>query len=62
MIDYDFRQINFGLSDAQTEGEDYPNLLSDGYVDILQVVDKAINTSVFLFLGYKGSGKSSLSR
>lgn len=61
MIDYDFRQINFGLSDAQTEGEDYPNLLSDGYVDILQVVDKAINTSVFLFLGYKGSGKSSLS-
>ena len=42
MIDYDFRQINFGLSDAQTEGEDYPNLLSDGYVDILQVVDKAL--------------------
>lgn len=46
MIDYDFRQINFGLSDAQTEGEDYPNLLSDGYVDILQVVDKTINTSI----------------
>ena len=58
---YDFRSITFGLSDARTEGEDYPNLLTEGYVDIDQVVDKAINTSVFLFLGYKGSGKSSLS-
>jgi len=58
---YDFRQINFGLSDAQTEGENYPNLLTEGYIDISQVVDKAINASVFLFLGYKGSGKSSLS-
>lgn len=58
---YDFRAITFGLSDARTEGEDYPNLLTDGYVDIDQVVDKAVNTSIFLFLGYKGSGKSSLS-
>ena len=29
----DFRRINFGLSDAQSEGLDYPNLLINGYVN-----------------------------
>ena len=58
---YDFRKINFGYADAHTEGEDCPILLKEGYLDISQVVNKAINTSTFLFLGYKGSGKSSLS-
>ncbi len=45
----DFRRINFGYADAHTEGEDYPILLKDGYLDISQVVNKAINTSIFLF-------------
>lgn len=57
----DFTRINFGRADAHSEGEDFPILLKDGYLDIDSVVDQALNTSVFLFLGYKGSGKSSLS-
>lgn len=57
----DFRKINFGLSDAQSEGIDFPNLLKDGYVNILQVIEKVNTPRYFLFLGYKGSGKSSLS-
>lgn len=59
--EYDFRKIKFGCADAQTEGLDYPELMTSGYVDIEEVVGKALNTGVFLFLGYKGSGKSSLS-
>lgn len=57
----DIRKINFGCSDAHTESEDYPELLSDGYIDLSNVVHQALNKSTFLFLGYKGSGKSSLS-
>lgn len=57
----DFTKINFGRADAHTEGEEFPDLLTKGYVDISQVIDKALHTSTFLFLGYKGSGKSSLS-
>lgn len=60
-MEYDFRRINFGSADAHTEGEDYPELLREGFIDISDVVGKALDTSVFLFLGYKGSGKSSLS-
>lgn len=57
----DFKAINFGKADAHTEGEVYPELLSKGYLNISSVADKALNGNVFLFLGYKGSGKSSLS-
>lgn len=57
----DFRKINFGLSDAQSEGMDYPDLLIDGYVNILRVIENVNTPRIFLFLGYKGSGKSSLS-
>ena len=56
-----FNKINFGKADAHTEGEDYPILLEEGYLDIESVVDQALNSSTFLFLGHKGSGKSSLS-
>ncbi|MBQ5979525.1 MAG: hypothetical protein IJL58_05850 [Bacteroidales bacterium] len=57
----DFKTINFGKADAHTEGEAYPELLSKGYLNISSVAEKALNGNVFLFLGYKGSGKSSLS-
>lgn len=60
-MEKDIRKINFGKSDAHTEGEDYPELLSKGYVDLYNVVYKAMHDCTFLFLGYKGSGKSSLS-
>ena len=49
------------MSDAQSEGMDYPDLLIDGYVNILQVIENVNTPRIFLFLGYKGSGKSSLS-
>lgn len=61
MEDFDFRKINFGLSDAQSEGMDCPELLVSGYVNIMQVIEKVNTPRCFLFLGYKGSGKSSLS-
>ena len=35
--------------------------MTQGYVDIEDVVNKALRTNIFLFLGYKGSGKSALS-
>jgi hypothetical protein len=57
----DFKAINFGRADAHTEGEEYPELLSRGYLNVSSVAEKALGSNVFLFLGYKGSGKSSLS-
>lgn len=57
----DFRRIQFGYMDAVKEGRDNPDLLINGYVDNGKVVEKALDNSTFLFLGYKGSGKSSLS-
>ena len=57
----DFTKINFGRADAHTEGETFPELLNEGYLNISSVAEKAIDNSTFLFLGYKGSGKSSLS-
>ena len=57
----DFRKIQFGYMDALTEGQEHPELLINGYIDNDKVVEKALNKSTFLFLGYKGSGKSSLS-
>ena len=57
----DFRKIEFGYMDALTEGQEHPELLIKGYIDNDKVVEKALDKSTFLFLGYKGSGKSSLS-
>lgn len=56
----DFRKIVFGKSDAATESRRYPNLLIKGYLDQMGVIDKAMDSELFLFLGYKGSGKSAL--
>ena len=56
----DFRAINFGKADAKTEGSEYPDLLINGYLDSSGVIDLALHKSTFLFLGYKGSGKTAL--
>lgn len=58
---FDFKKIEFGLTDAQSEGRRYPSLLTKGYLDLMHVVEKALSPGKFLFLGYKGSGKSALS-
>ena len=57
----DFRNINFGRADAQEEGVEFPELLKDGYYDINNIVQQVCDTSKFLVLGYKGSGKSAFS-
>lgn len=57
----DFNKIQFGFMDAAKEGQEMPDLLIKGYVDNDKVVEKALDKTTFLFLGYKGSGKSSLS-
>lgn len=57
----DFRDIEFGLTDAHSEGKTYPLLLTNGYLDLMNMVRKALSPGKYLFLGYKGSGKSALS-
>ncbi|MCM1066454.1 MAG: hypothetical protein NC418_02650 [Muribaculaceae bacterium] len=57
----DFRSISFGISDARSESRRHPTLLIDGYFDTMNVVERALEPGDFLFLGYKGSGKTALS-
>lgn len=56
----DYRSINFGKADAKDEGCEYPDLLINGYLDATGVIDLALHKSTFLFLGYKGAGKTAL--
>ena len=57
----DFRKIVFGKTDAQEEGAEYPDLLINGYFQIDNINRQVLDSNKFLFLGYKGSGKSALS-
>lgn len=57
----DFRQIEFGKADAKEEGTELPELLVDGYYNIDDLSEKATSRSTYLFLGYKGAGKTALS-
>ncbi|WP_150123453.1 P-loop ATPase, Sll1717 family [Halotalea alkalilenta] len=56
----DFSQIVFGYSSAETERARDPGLITEGHVDFRSVDIEATTGSKFLFLGYKGSGKSSI--
>lgn len=56
----DFKKLEFGKADAFEEGSEFPNLLINGYLDTNGVVELVLERSAFLFLGYKGSGKSAL--
>lgn len=56
----DFREIEFGYADAQTEGAEAPELLLDGFLDTEGLVEAALSNRQFIFLGYKGSGKTAL--
>ncbi|WP_302214584.1 hypothetical protein [uncultured Prevotella sp.] len=53
MIDY--RKIDFGNTDAQTESQNNPKLLIEGYYDLENWTERLLNGSTFLVLGYKGS-------
>jgi hypothetical protein len=52
--------IQFGLARAELEAAKFPILLTDGFLDNRNIVDKLVHQHPFLVLGYKGSGKSAV--
>jgi hypothetical protein len=56
----DFRRVQFGFASAETESAEEPHLLLDGFYDAEGLTASAIKGHKYLFLGYKGSGKSAL--
>ena len=57
-----FKDIKFGHSSAEAESSMSPELLAEGYLDPFGVIKKAEFGHEFLFLGYKGSGKTAISK
>ncbi len=55
-----FRDIEFGFADAHKEGAEAPDLLLHGFFDDGHLTEQALGGSPFLFLGYKGSGKTAI--
>lgn len=55
-----FSAIHFGFSSAEAESSEEPGLLLDGYLEVNNAFSEALKSSKFLFLGYKGSGKSAI--
>ena len=56
-----FKDINFGQASAEKENAYEPHLLLEGFLDNGGITTEARDGRKFLFLGYKGSGKSALS-
>jgi len=54
------KDFDFGYASADAEVSDRPELLERGFLDHAGMIDTALNSRKFLFLGYKGSGKSAL--
>ncbi len=54
------KDYEFGYAAAEEEGAHAPQLLVAGYLDPEELIAKAIAGRNFLFLGYKGSGKSAI--
>jgi hypothetical protein len=55
-----FAEIRFGFASAEKEGAEAPDLLLSGFLDDERLTETALTGSPFLFLGYKGSGKTAL--
>jgi hypothetical protein len=55
-----FKNIAFGYASAEAERSNDPGLLIEGYIDYKDASAQAIDGSRFLFLGYKGAGKSTI--
>jgi len=53
-----FKEIAFGYSSAEKERSEDPELILNGYVDYKRASKVAISGEKYLFLGYKGAGKS----
>jgi hypothetical protein len=60
MTERGFADIQFGFAAAEKEGAEAPSLLLEGFFDEMHLSDAALSGSPFLFLGYKGSGKTAL--
>jgi len=60
VADQGFGGIQFGFASAETEGAEAPDLLLNGFFDDTGLSDTALEGMPFLFLGYKGSGKTAL--
>ena len=56
----DFANIAFGYSSAEAERSRDPGLLVEGHIDLGAASEEAVNGKKYLFLGYKGAGKSSI--
>lgn len=54
----DFSKIRFGEISGESERQLSPDLVEKGFVDLHSIEDEVLDGSKFLFLGYKGSGKS----
>ena len=57
---HDFRKIAFGYSSAEAERSRDPGLLLEGHIDFKAAGEEALKGEKYLFLGYKGTGKSSI--
>jgi hypothetical protein len=57
-----FKKIDFGYASSETEKSRNPSLLLDGFIDFESSSDKAQNGFEYLFLGYKGSGKTAIAQ
>lgn len=58
----DFKSIKFGFASAETESTREPSLLLEGFYDHTGLTSAARGNERFLFLGYKGSGKSAIGK
>jgi hypothetical protein len=56
----EFKRIKFGYASAEKESAESPDLLVSGYFDLHDACSSAAHGPEFLFLGYKGSGKSAI--
>lgn len=55
-----FKDLRFGYASAEVEGAREPDLLLLGYYDKTGVIEQAVRGNRYLFLGYKGSGKTAI--
>ena len=55
-----FKSLRFGKTSAEKESIEWPDLLKQGYFDPHGLIRAAKQRGPFLFLGYKGSGKSAI--
>ncbi|MCF1467848.1 hypothetical protein GOZ89_12660 [Agrobacterium vitis] len=55
-----FKDFAFGYSSAEKERSEDPSLILNGYIDYKAATDAAKSGAKYLFLGYKGAGKSSI--